>query len=175
MGTAIFDFVEDIAKLCIEKLLSDPFAYTIRKESAKCMRFLISACKDHPDKMKTLYIMTYVALIEEMNKRLGKREFEQVNGILKELHKMLREFEFFRDRGLFIYALEDAVTFVNKLGEIVNLTREEKKDRIQSMKKMKSQIDEEELEIMEEDLEGLLKGLHHIMEINGCLMQNMGE
>lgn len=39
---------------------------TIRKESAKCMRFLIVACEDHPQKQKTLYIMSYVRMMEEL-------------------------------------------------------------------------------------------------------------
>jgi len=50
LGTSIFDHVEDIAKLCIGKLLQDKFAQTIRKQSAKCMRFLIAACAEHPEK-----------------------------------------------------------------------------------------------------------------------------
>lgn len=72
----ILDNVEDIAKLCIQKLLTDPFAMTIRKESAKCMRFLIAACKDHPDKQKALFIMTYVRLMEELEKRKNRKEFD---------------------------------------------------------------------------------------------------
>lgn len=48
LGVHFFEFVEDVAKLCLEKLINDPFAMTIRKESAKCMRFCIGACADHP-------------------------------------------------------------------------------------------------------------------------------
>ena len=59
LGTSLFEYVEDIGKLCIEKLLNDPYAMTIRKESAKLMRFLIGACKDYPDKQRALFIMEY--------------------------------------------------------------------------------------------------------------------
>lgn len=170
----MYDFVEDVAKLCIEKLIKDPISYTIRKESSKCLRFCIAACKDHPDKMKGLYIITYVALSEELQKRLQKREFDQVNSILKELHKQLALFEFFKDRGLFIYSLEDAVTFLKKLTEIAGLIREDKQRRKGEIKRLAAKVDEEDLEYLEEDLENVDKGLHHIMEIHGQLSKNMG-
>jgi hypothetical protein len=50
LGVSFFECVEDVAKLCIEKLLTDPFSFMIRKESMKCMRFCIAACEEHPDK-----------------------------------------------------------------------------------------------------------------------------
>lgn len=40
---------------------------------------------------------------------------------------------------------------------------------------MGAAVDEEDLEYFEEDLEKVDKGIHHIMEIAGFLMQNMGE
>jgi len=89
LGTSIFDYAEEISKLMIQKLLTDPFAMTIRKEAAKCMRFLIGACKEKPDHQKTLFIMTYTVLMEELEKRRTRNEFDQINGILKEIYKML--------------------------------------------------------------------------------------
>jgi len=41
LGSAIFDYVEEIAKLCINDLLDFKFAQKIRHESSKCMKFLI--------------------------------------------------------------------------------------------------------------------------------------
>ena len=38
------------------------------------------------------------------------------------------------------------------------------------MKKLKSKLDEEDLEYLEEDIEKIEKGTHHIMEISGVLM-----
>lgn len=48
IGKAFFDFVEDTAALLLNKSINDPFSMTIRKEAAKCMRFLIGACEEHP-------------------------------------------------------------------------------------------------------------------------------
>jgi hypothetical protein len=31
LGTAFFDYVEDVAKICIEKLLNDQYSYVLRK------------------------------------------------------------------------------------------------------------------------------------------------
>ena len=97
LGVHIFDQVEDIAKLCIEKLLNDPFAMTIRKESAKCMRFCIEACCEHSDKQRALFIMTYIKLVEELEKRKERSEFDQMNSCLKEIFKMTQAFKHFKD------------------------------------------------------------------------------
>lgn len=59
LGVQFFECVEDVAKICIEKLLSDPYSWAIRKEAMKCMRFCIAACEEQPDKQRTLFIMTY--------------------------------------------------------------------------------------------------------------------
>ena len=50
MGTKFYDYVEDVAKVCLEKLVRDSISSQIRKHSAKLMRFLIAACQDYPDK-----------------------------------------------------------------------------------------------------------------------------
>jgi len=76
LGTAFYDHVEEVAKVCLEKLIMDPYAHTLRKESAKVMRFLITACKDHPDRMKALFILTYQQLMYELEKRKVKEEFD---------------------------------------------------------------------------------------------------
>jgi hypothetical protein len=60
-------------------MINDPFAMTIRKESAKCMKFCIQACAEHPEKQKALYIMTYVKMMEELEKRKKREEYDQVN------------------------------------------------------------------------------------------------
>jgi len=166
----IFDFVEDIAKLCIQKLLNDPFAMTIRKESAKCMRFLIGACKEHPDKQKALFIMTYVQLMSELEKRKNRKEFDQINSILKELFKMLSNFYHFKEKNLTVFTVEDAQTLIKKLVEIVQLIQQDKQDRLKEIKRLGKKVDAEDLEYFEEDLEANDKGIHHVMEINGFLM-----
>ena len=77
----------------------------IRKESAKCMRFCIGACKDHPDKQRTLFIMTYVCMMEELEKRRQKEEWEQVNTILKELYKMTNQFAHFKQQNMTLFSV----------------------------------------------------------------------
>ena len=45
---------------------------------------------------------------------------------------------------------------------------------MKEIKRLGKKVDAEDLEYFEEDLEANDKGIHHIMEINGFLMQNMG-
>lgn len=110
----------------------------------------------------------------ELEKRKVKAEFDSVNAILKEVSKQLRLFKHFKAQNLTVFTLEDAQNFVNKLLEILNLIRTDKAARQEKIKKMAGQIDEEDMEYYYEDLEAVDKGLHHIMEINGALMQNQG-
>jgi len=175
MEVHMFEYVEEIAKLCLEKCLTDKFTQTVRKESGKLMRFLIAACKEHPDKQRTLYIMTYAILIEELEARIKRKEFDQVVAILKELSKQIRLFSGFKDKGISIYSVEDAQTYLNKLKSIVELINADKIERIQKVKKMGKKVDQEDMEYFLEDLEDIDKGIHHVMEICGSLMQNMGD
>lgn len=154
----------------IEKTLCDPFAMTIRKESAKCMRFCIAACKEKPEHQRALFIMTYVRLVEELDKRQKRQEFDQINGILKELYKMLQNFYHFKKLNLTVFNVEDATTLIKRLAEIVNLIKEDKKTRVKQIKAMGAAVDEEDLEYFAEDLEKVDKGIHHTMEISGFLM-----
>lgn len=175
LGTAFYDYVEDVAMLCIGKLLNDPYSFTLRKESAKCMRFLIGACKDYPEKQKALFIMAYAKEMEELEKRIKRTEFDQTNGILKEINKQLKNFLGFKEKGLTVFSQEDATTLVNKLHMVVETIKLDKTERYAKIKKMGKHIDEEDMAYFEENLEDVDKGIHHAMEINGFLMQNMGE
>jgi hypothetical protein len=176
LGKSFYGHVEAVGEICISKLLQDPYSYMIRRESAKCMRFCIAACEDYPDKQKALYIMTYVKLMEELEKRKARKEFDMINAILKELFKQLKLFYGFKAKGLTVYTLEDAITFINRLKEVHDLIKADKAERLQKMKVMAKGkiVDEEDLEYFEEDLEKVDKGIHHIMEMSGFLMQNMG-
>lgn len=170
-----FEYVEDVAKLCLEKLINDPFAMTIRKESTKCMRFCIAACADYPDKQKALFIMTYVRLIEEMTKRRQRQEFDQVNAILKELFKMTYSFANFKAKGIMVFTVEDATNFVNTLQGVVSEIRADKEERFKKIKVLAKKVDEEDMEYFLEDIEKVDKGVHHAMELSGFLLRNMGE
>lgn len=170
LKTTMFEYTEDIAKLCIESLINNMYAQTIRRESAKCMRFLIGACKEHPEKQRALFIMTYVKLMEEMDKRAKRSEFEECNQILKEVSKCLLQFGQYKEKGLTIFSEADAKNFITKLGEYVKLIQEDKASRMKKIKVLAKQVDEEDMEYFMEDLEKIAKGIHHVMEINGALM-----
>mmetsp|Transcript_9611 Transcript_9611/g.14648 ORF Transcript_9611/g.14648 Transcript_9611/m.14648 type:complete len:80 (-) Transcript_9611:849-1088(-) len=74
------------------------------------MRFLIGACEEHPDKQKALFIMTYAVMMEELDRRLKRKDMDQVNAILKEVSKMLRTLRPLKAKGVAIYSVEDANT-----------------------------------------------------------------
>jgi len=76
LESSISEYVEPIAKVMIEQLLTDPYAQTLRKESAKCMRFCIAACKNTPAPQKALFIMTYAKMMEELETRRCREEFD---------------------------------------------------------------------------------------------------
>ena len=171
----IQEYIEPIAELCLKTLITDPFSMLIRRESAKCMRFCIDACKEHTDKQQALFIMTYARLMEELAKRKDRKEFDQVNGILKEIHKMLKCFTHLTDKGLPIFkSVEDAQTCITRMAECVKLIQADKAGRLAKMKVLAKQVDEEDMEYFMEDLEKVDKGIHWVMEISGFLMQNMG-
>ena len=113
--------------------------------------------------------------MEELEKRKVKKEFDLVNAILKEVQKQLKLFFHFKEQGRRVFeADEDAQNFVNKLLEIANLIKADKQERLAEIQKLGKNVDEEDMEYFEEDLEKVDKGFHHIMEISGFLMQNMG-
>jgi hypothetical protein len=59
--------------------------------------------------------------------------------------------------------------------EIVNVIKADKAIMLAKIKAMGKKMDAEDLEAFEEEIERVSKGLHHVMEINGAVMQNMGE
>ena len=73
-----------------------------------------------------------------------------------------------------MFTVEDATTFINKLKEIFLLIQENNAQMAEKIVKMKN-IDDEEKEYLWEDIEKVDKGIHHIMEISGFLMNNMGD
>jgi len=174
LGVHIFEHIEDIAKLCIEQLLNDPYAMTIRKESTKCMRHLIEACREHPEKQRALFMMTYVRLMEEMAKRQKQAEFEAMNFILKMIFKMTESFKGFKKNGMTVFNVEDGTLFVKNMDNIVKQIVESNSAREAQVTKLAGKIDEEDMQFFQEDIEKISKGIHHVMEISGFLLQNMG-
>jgi len=48
LGETFFEHVEDIAKLCLENLILDPYDDTVKHESRKLMRACIECCYKKP-------------------------------------------------------------------------------------------------------------------------------
>lgn len=88
---------------------------------------------------------------------------------------MTQSFSSFKEKGITVYAVDDAVTFVNKLESIVKDIKADKEDRCKKMKVLAKKVDEEDMEYFLEDIEKVDKGIHHAMELSGFLLRNMGE
>ena len=116
--------------------------------------------------------MTYAKMMEELEKRKTRKEFDMINSILKEIFKQLKPFYSFKAKGMTVYTAEDAVTCINRLKEVLDLIKADKVERMQKIKIMAKGkvVDDEDLEYFEEDLEKVDKGIHHIMEISGFLL-----
>ena len=139
------------------------------------MRFCIAACEEQPDKQRTLFIMTYAKEIEEIEKKKARLDFDVINATLKEIFKQLKLFYHHKEKGLqTIFSVEDATTFIGRLKEIHELISSNNHQMAEKISKMKN-IDDEEKEYLWEDIEKVDKGIHHIMEISGFLINNMGE
>lgn len=93
--------------------------------------------------------MTYVRLVEELDKRHKRQEWDQVNGILKEIYKMLKNFYHFKKQNLTVFNVEDATTLIKRLAAIIVLIKEDKKTRTKQIKAMAASVDEEDLEYFE--------------------------
>ena len=72
-----------------------------------------------------------------------------------------------------VFTQDEAITFIDKLLEIIHLIDQEKVRRIEEFKKMVN-ADEEDAKSHSLDLARLYKGVFHIMEINSALMQIQG-
>jgi len=102
LGTSFYDWVDEVGKTCIP-LINDQYSYALRRQSSKCMRFLIGACKEQPEKQKALFIMTYINEMQELEKRKGRNEYDMMSSILKEIFKQLKNFYHFRDQGIHVF------------------------------------------------------------------------
>lgn len=175
MGTKFYEQVETVAEVCLGQLMTDRLTQSVRQQAAKCMRFCIAACSEHPERQKALFIMSYIKLNEELDFYLPKEDFDSINPLLKEIHKHMRCLHHLKEKNIQIFSEQDAKTCVDRMKAVINLVNEDKKERVEKVKSVKNQLDEEDMEYFMEDLERVDKALHHVMEINGVLMQNMGK
>lgn len=88
---------------------------------------------------------------------------------------MTQAFSGFKAKGMTVFAVADAETFVNQLENVVKVIQDDKDTRVKKMKVLAAKVDEEDMEYFLEDIEKVDKGIHHAMEISGFLLRNMGE
>ena len=170
MGTSFYEHVEDVAEICLSKLMRDRIAMTVRAQSSKLMRFCVASCEDHPERQRALFIMSYMVLMEELDFYVPKNNFDAINKVLKEIHKHLRCLKHLKEKNLTIFTNDDAATLMTRLAEVCKLITEDKDTRKAKIGELAKKLDEEELEYFEEDLESVDKGLHHVMEIVGAVL-----
>lgn len=103
METNFFEYVEPVAQLCLEKLMNDRLNTAVRVQSAKCMRFMIGACENQPEKMKQLFLMSYAKLLQELEYFVPKQKVADVNVVLKELFKHMRICEDLGKKGVTLF------------------------------------------------------------------------
>lgn len=139
------------------------------------MRFLIAACGEHPERQRALFIMSYIKLMEEMDFYVPKENLDAMLGVLKEIHKHLRTMQGLKVHNLTVFTLQDASTLIDRLAQYAEMFRKSISDRKAKIATLAKKLDEEDLEYFEEDIERVSRGLHHIMEICGCVLANMGQ
>jgi hypothetical protein len=62
--------------------------------------------------------MTYAKMMEELETRRCREEFDQMNTILKEIAKMTRVFDDFPKSEGTIFTVADATTLITRMGQI---------------------------------------------------------
>ena len=59
--------------------------------------------------------------MEDLEKRKKRQEFDQVNSILKEIFKQLKNFYHFKKQNLTVFSQQDAQTLIDRLVEVIGL------------------------------------------------------
>ena len=138
------------------------------------MRALIAACEEHPERQRALFIMSYIKLNEELDVFVPKGNLDAMLVVLKEVHKHMRTMSGLKERGLTLFTVEDANTLIERLAQYAEMFRKSITERQAKVAVLAKKLDEEDLEYFEDDVERVAHGFHHIMEIAGCLLANMG-
>ena len=92
-------------------------------------------------------------MMEELEVRRQKEDFETMNSILKEISKQLHVFSHFKRKGLTIFNEDDAKTLVDRVKEILEMIRSDKADRKKKVTALSKHMDEEDLEYFMDNLE----------------------
>ena len=113
-------------------------------------------------------------MMQDLEKRKNKQEFEKINIILKEMLKQLKLFIHFKDLKMTIFTFDDAKILIDELHAIVGLIKADNEQTEQKIRKMSKYIDEEEMAYLFGDMEIVHLGLVFIQKISGMLMQYQG-
>lgn len=84
-------------------------------------------------------------------------------------------FSHFKKKGMTLFEEKDAKELVDRVKQILEMIKNDKVDRKKKVAQLSKHMDEEDLEFFMENLEAVDKGIRHIMEISGFLLQNMSE
>ena len=119
--------------------------------------------------------MSYIKMMEELEARRSKEDYETMNALLKEINKQMHVFSHFKKKGMTLFEEKDAKELVDRVKQILEMIKNDKVDRKKKVAQLSKHMDEEDLEFFMENLEAVDKGIRHIMEISGFLLQNMSE
>ena len=108
-----------MADVCLNHLLRDSFDPTIRKEARKCIRYCLTAYIDQPLKQKSLFLLTYSKLIEDLDSRKESHDAEEFNFTLKQIYRMVTEMSGLMDQNLPIFTPEESKIVVDKMYELI--------------------------------------------------------
>jgi hypothetical protein len=169
LQTEFFDHIDTYSKLCVETLMSDMYASTVRQHSTKTLKFLLDACQDS-EQMKSLWSRIFPAISEEMAKRHTKLEFDSINMLLKELYKCIKRFYTFGDRGEKFADYAQIKEMIVMCYKVCSTVIQDKTERLKQIKQAISKMDEEDIEAFWEDVQNVDKALHHVMEISGVIL-----
>jgi flagellar motor component MotA len=84
-------------------------------------------------------------------------------------------FAHFKRNGVALFEEKDAKELVDRVKQILEMIRNDKTDRKKKVAALEKHMDEEDLEFFMDNLEQVDKGVRHIMEISGFLLQNQSE
>jgi len=118
LGPAFFEWVDPVATLVVKELMVDSTSSQIRKQSTKILGVLMK-CLSDSNQMVALLDMIIPAMVQEINKKLEKLDFNNVKYLLKEVQRMFMQFSNFK--GAFITSPEVKVPeLINFIVKILN-------------------------------------------------------
>jgi len=97
--------------------------------------------------------MSYIKMMEELEVRRQKEDFETVNSILKEVNKQMHCFAHFKKNGLALFEEKDARELVDRVKQILEMIKSDKADRKKKVAALAKHMDEEDLEFFMDNLE----------------------